>query len=60
MKLPEYKEMYLIMARASEQAMNILIDAQRKCEELYISESEQAPDFLKLIVPHSEDSPDSK
>jgi hypothetical protein len=35
--MPDYKEMYLKMLRASEQAINILIAAQRECEELYIS-----------------------
>ena len=33
--MPDYKEMYLIMMRAAEQAQNVLIEAQRKCEELY-------------------------
>ena len=47
--MPDYKEMYLIMARASEQAMDILIDAQRKCEELYISSESPPVDFLALI-----------
>ena len=36
----DYKEMYLKLFRASEQAANILIAAQRECEELYISQSE--------------------
>ena len=35
--MPNYKEMYLKMLRASEQAVNILITAQQECEELYIS-----------------------
>ena len=34
---PDYKEMYFKMVRASEDAINILIEAQRVCEELYIS-----------------------
>ena len=40
-----YKEMYLKMMRAMEKAMNILIEAQRKCEEMYISPApkEQRP-----------------
>ena len=29
--MPDYKEMYLKMVRASERAINILIEAQRKC-----------------------------
>lgn len=31
-----YKELYLKMFRASEQAIQILITAQRECEEQYI------------------------
>ena len=38
--MPDYKEMYLKMARASERAINILIEAQRECEELYLSGAE--------------------
>ena len=34
---PDYKEMYFKMVRASEDAINILIEAQRECEEMYIS-----------------------
>ena len=41
MGMPDYKEMYLKMVRASEQAINILIKAQRECEELYISGQER-------------------
>ena len=37
MKMPDYKEMYLKMVRASEKAINILIEAQRECEEMYVS-----------------------
>ena len=33
-----YKEMYLVMARAAEKAMRILIEAQQRYEELYIAE----------------------
>ena len=33
-----YKEMYLVMARAAEKAMRILIEAQQRCEDLYIAE----------------------
>ena len=33
-----YKEMYIVMARATEKAVRILIEAQQRCEELYIAE----------------------
>ena len=36
----DYKEMYLKMARASEKAIRLLIEAQRECEELYLSAPE--------------------
>ena len=45
-KEPDYKEMYLKMVRASEDAINILIEAQKECEEMYISASEDASERL--------------
>ena len=38
--MPDYKKMYLKLFQATEQAINTLIEAQRECEELYISEPE--------------------
>jgi len=35
--MPDYKEMYLRMLRASEKALDIIINAQQECEELYIT-----------------------
>ena len=35
--MPDYKEMYFKLFRATEKAMEILIDAQRECEEMYIN-----------------------
>ena len=46
--MPDYKEMYLKMFRASEQAINILIKAQRECEELYISSPEPELRIIEL------------
>ncbi len=41
----DYKEMYLKMVRASEQAIRILIEAQQECEEMYLNAAEpQKPD----------------
>jgi hypothetical protein len=42
-QMPDYKEMYLEMVRGTEKAINILIDVQQKCEEMYIS-SPDIPD----------------
>ena len=38
--MPDYKKMYFTLFRATEQAINTLIEAQRACEELYISDPE--------------------
>lgn len=41
--------MYLKMFRAAEQAVNVLIAAQRECEELYLSDPPH--DFKMLPLP---------
>ena len=41
--MTDWKEMYLTMMRGTEQAIRILIETQRKCEELYLSAEEPAP-----------------
>lgn len=35
--MPDYKEMYFTLFRATEQAIQTLIAAQQQCEELYLS-----------------------
>ena len=37
----DYKEMYLTLFRAAEQAIRTLIASQQICEELYISQPDQ-------------------
>lgn len=55
--MSSYKEMYLILFRATEQAINTLISAQRECEELYLSMPE--PDLKVLPMPQTqENTPD--
>ncbi len=44
--MPDYKKMYLTLFNASEAAINLLIAAQRECEELYMAE--QAPEITFL------------
>ena len=39
-KMVDYKEMYLEMVRETECAINILIQVQRRCEEMCISAPE--------------------
>ena len=46
--MPDYKEMYLKMARASEKAIRVLIKAQQECEELYISAPEEKLNILDI------------
>ena len=38
--MADYKAMYLALFRASEEAVDLLIAAQRQCEELYLSSTE--------------------
>lgn len=38
--MSDYEEMYLTMLRASEEALRIIIEAQKKCEEMYIAQEE--------------------
>ena len=40
----DYKELYLKMVRASEEAIRALIEAQQTCEELYIAVQEENGD----------------
>ena len=47
--MPDYKKMYLTLFRATEQAINTLIEAQRECEELYISGPETELRVISLL-----------
>lgn len=38
--MPDYQKMYWTLFRATEEAVNLLIAAQRECEELYVSSEE--------------------
>lgn len=38
----DYAALYRRMVRATEEAINTLIEAQRACEELYIQEGENS------------------
>lgn len=48
--MPDYKEMYLTLFRATERAVSLLIEAQQSCEECYLSQEPPIcrPDFQKL------------
>ncbi len=54
--MPNYKEMYLKLFRATETAINGLIAAQRECEELYISDADDEPNLIVLPNQADEDS----
>lgn len=45
--MPDYKEMYFKLFRASEKVVSILTEAQRECEEQYIGSPEPG---LKLVT----------
>ena len=49
--MPDYKEMYLTLFRATEQAINTLIAAQQQCEELYMDAPQGE---LLLLSKHGE------
>lgn len=38
---PDYKQMYLELYRAQMRAMQIMVDAHRKAEDLYITAGEE-------------------
>ena len=50
----DYKEMYLKMMRASEEAIRTLIQAQQECEEMYVSTEE--PELI-VLRPDDEQKP---
>ena len=52
--MPDYKELYLKMMRASEDAIRILINAQQECEELYL-QSADTDNVLYLLANENTD-----
>lgn len=38
--MPDYKQMYLKLLDSVEKAINLLIDTQKACEEIYIETDE--------------------
>ena len=45
--MADYKEMYFTLFRACEEAERILIEAQQKCEALYLDSEEPALTVLQ-------------
>ena len=54
--MPDYKEMYLTLFRATEQAINLLIEAQRKTEEAYLQEGDMPVLSIYSLMERVEDS----
>lgn len=52
--MPDYKELYFKLFRASNQAIELLIAAQQECEELYCSAEDS--DSQMLDFPKKESS----
>jgi len=44
---PDYEKMYYTMFDATEKAINLLIDAQRECEEIFM-DADDAPQIIPL------------
>jgi hypothetical protein len=44
--MPDYKELYLKMFRASEEAANVLISVRQECERFYVN----APESELIVV----------
>ncbi len=49
----DYAEMYRQMMRAAESAIRTLVEAQQKCEEIYMQAGEPAP-LIDLNEHHKE------
>ena len=58
--LPDYKEMYYKLFRASEQAVRILISAQRECEKIYTSTPEPELRFIFPVSTEKKNDTDGK
>ncbi len=53
MKMIDYKELYIKLFQATDRAANILIAAQRECEEMYVS----AVDTELTVFPGGQEKP---
>ncbi len=47
--MTDYKKMYTLLISACEDAINLLIEAQQKCEELYILSCEDEPSEVDAL-----------
>lgn len=58
--MPDYKELYLGLFRATEKAINILVEAQQSAEEQYLSSPEAAMSVLSEAISHTSDNTSDK
>ena len=58
--VPDYKEMYLTLFRSTTQAINLLQEAQRQTEEMYISADPPDIRVINLSKPDSDESPENE
>ncbi len=54
MRMIDYKELYIKLFQATDRAANILIAAQRECEEMYVS-AEDTP--ITVLPDRPQDNP---
>ncbi len=54
MRMIDYKELYIKLFQATDKAVNILIAAQRECEEMYVS-AEDTP--ITVLPDRPQDNP---
>ena len=56
--MPDWKEMYLELFRETEKAINILVAAQQRCEDMYINAPE--PEIILLPVQDENEQKESR
>ncbi len=57
--VPNYKLLYATMFNTAEDAINILIDAQQRCEKMYMDQPEVETE-LKIVGLHQEAKKDEE
>ncbi len=54
--MPDYRELYLTLMREVEKSIEILINAQRKCEDMYIN----SEDPIIQVIDFTQNPPNEK
>ncbi len=55
--MPDYRELYLTLMRETERAIDILIAAQKKCEDLYINAADPDIKMVDFRYPSVKEDP---